>query len=86
MAPLGSLAQFAAIGPENRVPSRHRSSGMYAYAVFFGLCNVACAYYATDFVTRALRSCFLQFDCALESLPHDEIGMGDLVGAASRRR
>ena len=79
VAPLGCLAQFFAIGPENHVPRQHRTVGMQAYATFFALASVASTYFATPAVAEALQSCFLRFDCGLESMPHGAKAEEELV-------
>ena len=54
VAPATEFAQFIAIGPENRLPQRHRAYGIAAYVAFVALCNQAVARYYSSPNVRAV--------------------------------
>ena len=54
VAPATEFAQFIAIGPENRLPQRHRAYGIAAYVAFVAVCNQAVARYYSSPNVRAV--------------------------------
>ena len=56
VGPATEFAQFIAIGPENRVPQRHRGYGIAAYVAFVAVCNTVVArYYSSPNVKAAVQ-------------------------------
>jgi len=54
VGPATEFAQFIAIGPENRVPQRHRAYGIAAYVAFVAACNTAVARYYSSPNVKAM--------------------------------